>query len=175
MARRQSVPSPMSSPQASQRPSTSWKRCCFVASENDRAAVVTVGNYDAPRAHRLVVGRWTHILRRWALVKFLAIVNHFLPAGGVRGQGENEYDCGFHSIFFIGMVAYLPLVLPLSDEVILPFRPTPRRFLCLLICDSAWSFRSKFLSAHRTFQRGAPEEFFVIGRGQKQWNLFTTS
>ena len=45
----------MSSPQASQRPSTSWKRCCFVASENDRAAVVTVGNYDAPRAHRLVV------------------------------------------------------------------------------------------------------------------------
>jgi transposase len=35
----QSVPSPMSSPQASQRPSTSWKRCCFVAGENDRAAV----------------------------------------------------------------------------------------------------------------------------------------
>jgi hypothetical protein len=32
-----------------------------------------------------------------------------------RGQGEGEYDCGFHSIFFIGMVAYLPLVLPLSD------------------------------------------------------------
>jgi hypothetical protein len=29
----------MSSPQASQRPSTSWKRRCFVASENDRAAV----------------------------------------------------------------------------------------------------------------------------------------
>jgi hypothetical protein len=45
-----------------------------------------------------------------------------------RGQGEGEYDCGFHSIFFIGMVAYLPLVLPLSDEVILPFLPTPRRF-----------------------------------------------
>src|ERR1700730_218470 len=39
MARRQSVPSPMSSPQASQRPSTSWKRRCFVASGNDRAAV----------------------------------------------------------------------------------------------------------------------------------------
>jgi hypothetical protein len=34
--RRQSVPSPISSPQASQRPPTSWKRCCFVASENYR-------------------------------------------------------------------------------------------------------------------------------------------
>jgi len=28
----------MSSPHASQRPSTSWKRRCFIASENDRAA-----------------------------------------------------------------------------------------------------------------------------------------
>jgi hypothetical protein len=79
-----------------------------------------------------------------------------------RGQGEGEYDCGFHSIFFIGMVAYLPLVLPLSDEVILPFLPTPRRFLCLRISDSAWSFRSKFLSAHRTSQQGAPEEFLSV-------------
>src|ERR1700674_2263397 len=77
------------------------------------------------------------------------------------GQGEGEYDCGFHSIFFKGMVAYLPLVLPVSDEVILPFPPTPRRFLRLRICDSAWPFRSKCLSAHRTSQRGAPEEFFV--------------
>jgi hypothetical protein len=47
MARRQSVPSPMSSPQASQRPSTSWKRHCFVASEKDRAAVRRNG-FQAP-------------------------------------------------------------------------------------------------------------------------------
>src|SRR4030081_3917037 len=78
-----------------------------------------------------------------------------------NSQGEGEYDCGFHSIFFKGMVAYLPLVLPVSDEVILPFLPTPRRFLPLRISDSAWTFRSKFPSAHRTSQRGAPEEFFV--------------
>ena len=78
-----------------------------------------------------------------------------------NGQGEGEYDCGFHSIFFKGMVAYLPLVFPVSDEVILPFLPTPRRFLRLRISDSAWTFRSKFPSAHRTSQRGAPEEFFV--------------
>jgi CRP-like cAMP-binding protein len=78
-----------------------------------------------------------------------------------RRQGEGEYDCGFHSIFFKGMVAYLPLVFPVSDEVILPFLPTPRRFLRLRISDSAWTFRSKFPSAHRTSQRGAPEEFFV--------------
>src|SRR5580704_285951 len=78
-----------------------------------------------------------------------------------RGQGEGEYDCSFHSIFFKGMVAYLRLVLPVSDEVILPFLPTPRRFLRLRISDSAWPLRSKFLSAHRTSQRGAPEEFFV--------------
>src|ERR1700730_10217211 len=56
MARRQSVPSPMSSPQASQRPSTSWKRCCFVASENDRAAVRRNGFAPPARLRSVFIG-----------------------------------------------------------------------------------------------------------------------
>ena len=101
------------------------------------------------------------ILIRSAKAFFNSSNNPFLPKTSLpsadlrspwrgRGQGEGEYDCSFHSIFFKGMVAYLRLVLPVSDEVILPFLPTPRRFLRLRISDSAWPFRSKFLSAHRT-------------------------
>jgi hypothetical protein len=69
MARRQSVPSPMNSPQASQRPSTSWKRCCFVASENDRARgkrlVILLGQKKAVAiAVKNVSGR-----RRWSKLR----------------------------------------------------------------------------------------------------------
>jgi hypothetical protein len=56
MARRQSVPSPISSPQASQRPSTSWKRCCFVAGENDRANICRNGFGRPARLRSCFIG-----------------------------------------------------------------------------------------------------------------------
>src|ERR1700730_14681961 len=56
MARRQSVPSPIRSPQASQRPPTSWKRRCFVASENDRAAVRRNGFGPPARLRSCFIG-----------------------------------------------------------------------------------------------------------------------
>ena len=46
----------MSSLQASQRPSTSWKRCCFVASENDRAAVRRNGFAPPARLRSVFIG-----------------------------------------------------------------------------------------------------------------------
>jgi len=63
-ARRQSVPSPMSSPQASQRPSTSWKRHCFVASEKDRAAVRRNGWRPARLGSVFIGGVLSYLLRR---------------------------------------------------------------------------------------------------------------
>ena len=50
------MPSPISSPQASQRPSTSWKRCCFVASEKDRAAVRRNGFARPARLRSCFIG-----------------------------------------------------------------------------------------------------------------------
>jgi hypothetical protein len=49
---------------ASQRPSTSWKRCCFVASENDRAAVRRNG-FGRPARLRFVFigGDLSYLLR----------------------------------------------------------------------------------------------------------------
>ena len=44
------------SPQASQRPSTSWKRRCFVASENDRAAVRRNGFAPPARLRSVFIG-----------------------------------------------------------------------------------------------------------------------
>ena len=59
------VPSPISSPQASQRPSTSWKRSCFVASENDRAAVRRTGfGHPARLRSAFIWGDLSYLLRR---------------------------------------------------------------------------------------------------------------
>ena len=46
----------INSPQASQRPSTSWKRPCFVASEKDRAAVRRSGFGRSARVRSCFIG-----------------------------------------------------------------------------------------------------------------------
>jgi integrase len=77
----------MSSPQASQRPSTSWKRCCFVASENDRAAVRRTGALTDKAMNR--VDAWRMIQRRAAELGTRARIGcHTFRATGITAYLE---------------------------------------------------------------------------------------